>query len=154
MEVIYCCYAGAHTSITAAAVHVELLTSKRTPTLAEILALPDFDTTTQGQLGRVFKFGVDQQGNNVYVAALGPARQATLGALRLILHESGVSNQQILIVNALSCVSLRVRIGGFISRRLGLVNFGRPMCAQGIIRHFDCFERLVADARRACHNNP
>ncbi|KAF0195514.1 MAG: hypothetical protein FD169_1327 [Bacillota bacterium] len=154
MDVIYCCYAGAHTSITAAALHVGLLASKRNPTMSDILALPYFDATLQGQVGRVFKFGVDELGTNVYVASLGPRRQATLAALKLMLQESSVSMQNALIVNALSCISLEVRIGGFLSRRLGLVSIGRPMCAKGIIRHFRCFERLVAEARRACHNNP
>ncbi|MDP3486859.1 MAG: DUF3189 family protein [Bacillota bacterium] len=154
MEIIYCCYAGAHTSITAAALHVGLLDPSAKPTLSDILALPNFDTTSQGQIGRVFKFGVDQLGNNVYVAALGPARQATLSALKLMLQESGVRKQETLIVNALSCVSLGVRVGGFLSRRLGFVGIGRPMCAQGIVRHFECFEKLVVEARQASHNNP
>jgi len=154
VQVIYCCYAGAHTSITAAALHIGLLSPEREPTMSDILSLPNFDTTSQGQIGRVFKFGVDERGNNVYIAALGPGRQATISALKLMLQECGVSEQHALIVNALSCVSLEVRVGGFISRRLGLVAIGRPMCARGIIRHFKCFIRLVAEARGACHNNP
>ena len=95
-----------------------------------------------------------ERGNNVYIAALGPGRQATLSALKLMLQECGVSELNSLIVNALSCVNLEVRVGGFLSRRLGLVSIGRPMCARGIIRHFKCFVSLVAEARAACQINP
>lgn len=154
VEVIYCCYAGAHTSITAAALHVRLLAPKHQPTVSDILSLPYFDTTSQDQIGRVFKYGSDQRGNNIYVAALGPGRQATLAALKLMLLECGVTDDNSLIVNALSCVSLGVRVGGFISRRLGIVTLGRLMCARGIVNHFRCFETLVDEARRACQKNP
>lgn len=122
--------------------------------MSDILALPNFDATSKDQIGRVFKFGVDERGNNVYIAALGPGRQATLSALKLMLQECGVSELNSLIVNALSCVNLEVRVGGFLSRRLGLVSIGRPMCARGIIRHFKCFVSLVAEARAACQINP
>lgn len=154
MDVIYCCYAGAHTSITAAALHTGLLSAGEVPSSNEIIALPQFDQAVPEHLGRVWRYGSDERGHSIYIAALGPGRKATLSALRLVLNECGKPAEEVLIVDALSCINLEVRVGGFLSRRLGLVALGRAMCARGIIRNFRCFTRLVAQVRETCHNNP
>lgn len=147
MEVIYYCYAGAHTSITAASIHLGLLPVDRVPEVREILALPNFDQTPSQELGKVFKYGVDENGNNVYVAALGPGRTTTMGALKFVLKERGLAEDALVIVNGLECISLTVRIGGFISRRLGLVRVGRPMCAWGILAKYNCFLQMAQRIR-------
>ncbi|HCX78095.1 MAG TPA: hypothetical protein DG577_01645, partial [Firmicutes bacterium] len=40
---IYHCYGGAHSSVTAAAVHVGLLARDKTPSRLELVSLPYFD---------------------------------------------------------------------------------------------------------------
>ncbi|MBT9133951.1 MAG: hypothetical protein DDT38_00677 [Firmicutes bacterium] len=150
MEVIYCCYAGAHTSVTAAGIHVGLLPILSRPSAHEILSLPNFDQGSSRELGRVLKFGEDEYGNSVYVAGLGPSRAGTLAALRLVLTESQVSADAFCIVDTLQCISLPVCIGGFLSRRCGYVSLGRPMCVYGILTRYYCFVRLVSEVKAVC----
>lgn len=147
MEVIYYCYGGSHTSVTAAALHLGLLDPERIPSMPDIISLPNFDQTTTQQLGQILRIGTDSRGNKIYVAALGPGREVTLSALKLLLTECGIAFEDVRIINALTCVNLAVRIGGFLSRRLGLVRLGRVMCARGIIRRFECFKLLVQQVK-------
>ncbi len=150
MEVIYCCYAGAHTSVTAAGIHVGLLPTISRPSAREILSLPNFDRGSSRELGRVLRFGEDEYGNSVYVAGLGPSRGTTLAALRLVLQASGVSADALCFVDALQCISLWVRFGGFLSRRCGCVSLGRPMCVYGILARYDCYVRLASEVKALC----
>jgi len=152
MEVIYWCYAGAHTSVTAAALHLGFLNMK--PTITDIMALPGFDSTCSDQLGMVNKYGTDTAGNNIYIAALGPNRAVTLPVLNLLLEACGLSSDSYLLVNALSCIRIETRVGGYISRRLGYVRLGRYLCALGILRSFKCFMQLVETVKAACTNSP
>lgn len=150
MEVIYCCYAGSHTSVTAAGIHLGLLPTTVRPSPSEILSLPNFDQGSARRLGHVLKLGEDECGNNVYVAGLGPNRAVTLTALRLVLAESHVKSDDLCIVDALSCISFWVRLGGFLSRRCGCVWLGRPLCVWGILARYGCFVRLVSEVKAIC----
>jgi hypothetical protein len=40
MKIIYCCYGGSHSSVTAAAIHLDMLPLTRKPTSAELLSIP------------------------------------------------------------------------------------------------------------------
>jgi len=146
VEVIYCCYGGTHTSVTVAAIHIGLLPTKSRPSPTEILALPYFDRGPR-QPGHAFKLGVDEYGNNVYVAGLGPNRHVTAGALSLVLSQSQVSEDELCIVDALQCINMWVRLGGLLSRRLGMVRLGRPLCVYGILLRYDCFVHLAEQVK-------
>lgn len=110
--------------------------------MREILSLPHFDCLPAADLGRVFRYGRDAANNNIYIASLGPDRKATSSALRLFFVAAGLNEEHLLIVDALQCVTAPIRVGGFLSRRLGLICLGRPLCAYGIVMNFACFQSL------------
>jgi hypothetical protein len=53
-----------------------------------------------------------------------------------------------MMVNALNNVNLKTKIGGFISRRLGLVTIGRPLTIKGIQEKYAGFVTLVENTKR------
>lgn len=67
MKIIYNCYGGAHSSVTAAALHLGLLPEARPATAKELLSLPYYDAQVGKDHGRIRFMGFDEWGNEVYV---------------------------------------------------------------------------------------
>ncbi|KYH33048.1 hypothetical protein MOMUL_08260 [Moorella mulderi DSM 14980] len=131
MLVIYHCFGGSHSSVTAAAIHLGLLPRNRLPTAAELLALPYFDGRSRGEEGELKFMGTDVYGNKVYAAGkknLGSRFETLLYDLAAAL---GVPRQEILLLNTSPLVNLLMRLGGFTSRRIGLTAPGRPVVIWG-----------------------
>lgn len=131
MLIIYHCFGGSHSSVTAAAIHLGLLPCERLPTAAEFLALPYFDARSKGEEGEVKFMGEDSEGNKVYTAGkkkLGNRFEALLYDLVEVL---GIPRQEILLLNTSPLVNYIMRLGGFISRRMGITSLGRPIVIWG-----------------------
>ncbi|MDN5345312.1 MAG: hypothetical protein PWQ18_1426 [Clostridia bacterium] len=136
MIIVYHCFGGSHSSVTAAAIHLGLLSPYRLPTAEELLALPYFDGRSKGEEGELKYMGTDIYGNRVYAAGkknLGHRFEALLYDLATIL---GLPRQEILLFNTSPMVNLLMRLGGFTSRRLGLTGPGRPVVIYGTRRAF------------------
>ncbi|WP_258359028.1 DUF3189 family protein [Moorella sulfitireducens (nom. illeg.)] len=143
MVVVYHCFGGSHSSITAAAIHLGLLPRNRLPTAAELLALPYFDGRSRGEEGELKFIGIDEYGNKIYAAGkknLGSRFEALLYDLAAIL---GIKGQEILLIDTSPLVNLLMRIGGFTSRRIGLTFLGRPVVVLGTRRAFPGLVKLV-----------
>lgn len=145
MHIIYHCYGGAHSSVAAAGIHLGLLPLPN-PSAADILSLPYFDQHTSQDQGRLFFYGVDERGNKVYI--LGRARAAAIvqqtvkAALRLAREDDDV-----LFVNTIPAVNFWMRIGGYLSRRLGWVSIGRPLVTLGTLLAVPRLAALVSRVR-------
>lgn len=148
MKIVYSCYGGAHSSRVAAAIHLGRLPGDRPPSPRELLAVPRFDDVGSDELGLADHIGQDAQGHDVYVMGRGPARQVAVRALQSGFDLGGGARDQLLIVDTLAAVNLWMRIGGFLSRRLGLVSLGRPLVVRGTIKAYADLVRLVDEAKR------
>ncbi|NLM53255.1 MAG: DUF3189 family protein [Firmicutes bacterium] len=129
-KIIYHCYGGAHSSVVAAAIHLGKLDTQRIPEAQELLALTLFDRQTQAGHGQLHFFGFDEGKNEVYSVGcrnVGDMMEKFLTEIAQILGFSG----DLFFVDTLHCVNLRMRIGGYLSRRLGLVPLGRPLVVAG-----------------------
>lgn len=143
MDIIYHCYGGAHSSVTAAAIHLGLISEQRIPTAEELLALPFFDQTTDRDHGRLRYFGKDPAGNRVFIIGrrgLKDCFPTLVQSLASLLH---VSREELLIVNTVTYVNWLMMLGGFTSRRLGWTRVGRPLVIKGTQKAFKNFVRLV-----------
>ena len=143
-KIVYHCYGGAHSSVTAAAIHLGVLDPEKVPGKEELLALALFDRQTQDGHGRLHFFGFDEWGNQVYSVGcrnMGPVLERVLQETAALLGFGG----ELLFVDTLHCVSVKMRIGGYISRRLGLIACGRPLVVQGTR---ETYPRLVQLVRR------
>ncbi|MGE5552620.1 MAG: DUF3189 family protein [Betaproteobacteria bacterium] len=148
MKVVYHCYGSAHSSVTAAAIHLGLLPRDRYPTRAELLAVPRFDRTLTRELGTPFFLGRDGAGRDVYALGRGPAARLVVNCLESLVEITGASPVEVVLINALPTASLITTIGGTLSRSLGLIWPGRPLALWGVRRCYPRFVRLVEQTER------
>ncbi len=93
--------------------------------------------------------GQDEAGNEIYTLPLGGGHKRMKHAVYTALQLAGVKEHEYRLVNCLPCVNLATRIGGFSSRSLGLVRFGRPLAAWGISRSYSNYIKLVDKVRHS-----
>lgn len=148
MKVVYHCYGSAHSSVTAAAIHLGLLPRDHQPTVAELMAVPRFDRTLTRELGTPFFIGRDQAQRDVYALGRGSAARYVVNCLESLLLEERMSPMEIVLVNALPTISLVTTVGGTLSRGMGLVWPGRPLALWGVRRCYPRFVRLVRETER------
>jgi len=130
MKIIYHCFGGSHSSVTAAAIHVGLLPTNRPPSAQEFMALPYFDKTPGDVYGVIRFMGRTSEGDEVYALGKknlgGRLNQVFMGLAELL----GVEDQ-VVVVNTMPYVNIIMMVGGFLSRRLGIVMPGRPILIWG-----------------------
>lgn len=136
MRIVYHCYGGTHSSVLGAAMHVGLLDGETAS--GRVTALPFFDRARRLDAGRLRLMGRDEAGNPVFFVGRRNRAQAVKDALRAFGRCLGITDW--VFVNTTSSVGPCLRLGGFLSRRLGLEAFGRPFLrwgARSAIKHLD-----------------
>lgn len=152
VRIIYCCYGGTHSSPIAAAIHLGKLGSQQVPTTAEISAVELFDQVQSTQRGQVMFMGEDQWGNQIYVCGRGRDKRGIEQAIKSGVLLAGGILDGLEFVDTLPAVNWMMRIGGFISRRLGLVRIGRPLVTRGTQKAFFNLARIVSDTKAKYEN--
>ena len=67
LKIIYHCYGGSHSSVIAAALHLKWIDKDRLPSEEEMMAIPYYDKTDNGDFGSILFIGIDESGNEIYV---------------------------------------------------------------------------------------
>ena len=67
MKLFYCCYGGAHTSVTCACIHLGYLPDDRIPAASEFLSVPYYDKMENRDLGTPVFMGRDEMGWDIYI---------------------------------------------------------------------------------------
>lgn len=149
-HIIYHCFGGTHSSVVAAAIHLGRLDRLRPPSAGELMALPLFDRGDATLWGCLRLLGQDRCGRRVYVLGRGPQGAATARALLAGFQLAGglEGDQALLLVDTLACANTLMRVGGFLSRRLGLVRLGRPLVIWGTRRAYPRLVALVEQVER------
>lgn len=143
--VIYFCYGGAHSSVTTANIHLGHLPLDRRPGVYDVLHQPLFDRAESYDLGQLRQMGTDEWGNRICVLGLSGGWQVMGRVLVGFLAACGVPLRRYRFEGTLRSAGLLLRIGGFTSRGLGWVAFGRPLSALGVWLKYP---RFAAHARR------
>ncbi|WP_425446055.1 DUF3189 family protein [Dethiothermospora halolimnae] len=143
MYVIYHCVGGTHSSAIAAAIHLKLLPTNKIPTADEITAIPFFDTLTKEDQGKILFRGVDNKGNKIFTLSRQFVPQLVLPAIKDSWELSGGNLDDLLLVNTMPSVNFLMKLGGFSSRRLHLVSFGRPIVTKGTIKTYNNILNIV-----------
>ncbi|NLJ72820.1 MAG: DUF3189 family protein [Syntrophomonadaceae bacterium] len=146
MKIIYQCYGGSHSSVLAAAIHLQLVNIKIFPSYDELFALPYFDKTDDDDFGSIRKMGLDEWGNEVYVLGkkdFTTSYSKTLYGLACLL---GVENQ-FLTIDVIDEVNWLMKIGGYTSRKLNLVKVGRFFLYYGTKKSFHKLVRVVENIK-------
>ncbi|HHT63376.1 MAG: DUF3189 family protein [Bacillota bacterium] len=131
MKIIYCCYGGSHSSVTAAAIHLGMLPLTRKPTGKELLSIPYFDRQINKDHGYFRFMGRDEYGNEVYIIGKHNLGKYFENILRQIAQIYGIDQSQTVIIDTMPYVNVAMMIGGYTSRRLGIVSLGRPIVIMG-----------------------
>jgi hypothetical protein len=143
MKLFYYCFGGAHTSVTCASIHLGFLPDNRIPRPDEFLAVPYYDKMDNDKLGTPVYVGRDEFGWDIYVMGIKRGNRVVIPAIKSYLYASGINDRNVLFVNALVKLHPITSFGGFSSRKLHMVNFGRPLTIWGIRRSYPIFVDLV-----------
>ena len=147
MKLFYCCYGGAHTSVTCASIHLGYLPSDRIPESYEFRKVPFYEKMDHHKLGTPVLMGKDELGCDVYILGLKNAKQVAVPALKSYLNLCGVDQKSYLLINALVELHPVTSIGGVVSRKFGVPVLGRPMTIWGIRRTYPRFVKLVENVK-------
>ncbi|QGT99837.1 hypothetical protein SYNTR_1244 [Candidatus Syntrophocurvum alkaliphilum] len=142
MKIIYHCFGGAHSSVVAASIHLGLLQKHRPPTAEELMSIPYYDKTNNNHFGTIRFMGIDEYGNDIYVLGKKSLGDRFSNILMGIAEILGVKNN-ILTINTMNNINVIMKIGGFMSRRLGWVSIGRPIVIKGTQSSFFDIVRVV-----------
>ena len=143
MKIVYHCFGGAHASPTAAAIHLGILPKDRWPSFTDFQKIPFFDDTTSITHGKMVKVGQDYLGNEVYIMGRRNCTQLALNIIREYLKLTGEDPGQYLFVSCVQMLNPFMVTGGFSSRGMGWVGFGRPIVTFGTILSFRCLVSIV-----------
>lgn len=154
MKIVYHCYGGAHSSVTAAAIHLGLIPTDRLATAADLEGLPFYDRMVRADHGRIRLMGVDPDGHQVYVLGRRFMPVIAERVVRGVAEVYGIDPDEILLVNALSSVNLTMKLGGFVSRGMLLPSFGRPVVERGTAGAVRRLVEIVEAARHRAAMRP
>ncbi|HHW41954.1 MAG TPA: DUF3189 family protein [Syntrophomonadaceae bacterium] len=148
IKVIYHCYGGSHSSVTAAGIHLGLLPRDRTASARELLQIPHFDTFEEIVHGH-FRYA----GRNLFNSAVYVLGKKTLGRrvsllLKRLAEISGCGDR-VYPVDTTGPINPLMVLGGFLSRRLRLVGIGRPLVILGTRLAYRKLSELVDRVEKA-----
>lgn len=136
-RVLYSCYAGTHSSVLAASLHLGLLDCQR-----RVCDLPFFDRRVSAEIGVPALVGVDQHGSEVYAMGTGWL-SARLEKPLCDLIEVASPGARACVCSVRGFLDLTARVGGFVSRRCHMVWPGRELIAASLARKIPDMERAV-----------
>lgn len=148
MNIIYSCSGGTHSSLVASYIHLGILPTDKTPTKEEILRTP-FDTIQPEEIGRIIYRGTDDMENNIYTLSKRNAGSIVLPALFDLNRILGHHPDNLQIIDTLPAVNDLMRIGGFTSRRLKLINIGRPIVLYGTLKTYPNLVQIVKSVKES-----
>jgi len=143
MIVIYHDVGGCHSAATAANIHIGKLPVGKTPTKSELLSMPTFDNISKNEKGKLLFVGTDEFGAEVYTLSRQYHPELVIPAITDMYKATSGSLNGLFLSNTSPSVNNLMRIGGFSSRRLGLVSFGRPIVTKGTLKAYPKISEIV-----------
>ncbi len=147
MIIVYCCYGGAHSSPIAAAIHLGKLNEDEIPSDTEIWNIHYYDKVDSRDRGRTLPVGHDKYGNEIYVCGRGSEKRGIEQAIRSGIHLAGGHIDDIVFVDTLPAVNHLMRIGGFLSRQLKWISWGRPLVIKGTQKAYPNLVTIVRELK-------
>ncbi|WP_368490786.1 DUF3189 family protein [Clostridium sp. BJN0013] len=153
MIVIYHDVGGTHSTSVAANIHINKLPMDRIPNKEELLSLPTFDKIEKDQIGRLMYIGEDEFNTKVYTLARKYNANLVVRAIEDMYSVLHGSNNGLFIVNTKPVVNLLMNIGGYTSRKLHWVSFGRPIVTKGTQQAYMSIVNLVKGVKNNLKSN-
>jgi len=149
VHIIYHCYGGAHSSVVGAAIHLGFLPQEEPASAEQLWSIRYYDKQDQGDHGRIRFMGRDRDGHQVYILGCRNHFHILEKSIGEIGRVMGVSLDDVRFVDTLPCVNWSMRIGGFLSRFMGLRAIGRPLVIRGTRKAYQCLADLARETRAA-----
>jgi hypothetical protein len=143
LKIIYNCFGGSHSSVTAAAIHLGLLPDTRIAKPEEFLTIPYYDAQIGKDHGKLRLMGIDSSGNEVYIVGKKNLGNFYEKIMRHLISLSGEKQEKYLFINTMPYVNIWMVIGGYTSRRLGMILPGRSIVIYGCRKAYFKFVHLV-----------
>lgn len=153
MMIVYHCYGGTHSSPVAAAIHLGFLDPHRLPQPRQLVELPFYDRISPSGYGALRYMGQDAAKNQIYVMGVGYHRDLMRRLVPKVAGILGGNPDHLLLVDVYPHVNWYMKVGGFISRRLGLVAIGRPLVILGTRRAYPKLAEAVKEVWRNLARN-
>lgn len=147
MIVIYHDVGGAHSSSVAANIHINKLPIDKVPNEQDILSMPTFDKLEKKDQGHLIYIGTDELGAKVFTLSRRYKPKLVIPAVTDMYNVLNGSTDGIYFVDTSPTVNNLMRIGGFSSRALNMVNFGRPIVTRGTLKTYMKITKLVYDIK-------
>lgn len=148
MIVIYHDVGGAHSTAVAANIHVNKLPNKKIPDKEQILKLPTYDKISKEQIGHLLYIGEDEFGAKIYTLGRKYSKKHMVAVVTDMFNILKKGNEKLYIVDTHPTVNLWMKIGGFSSRALGLVSFGRPIVTFGTLKAYMNIAEIVENTKQ------
>ncbi|WP_129599029.1 DUF3189 family protein [Anaerophilus nitritogenes] len=143
MYIVYHDVDGTHSTIVAAAIHLNQLPLDAVPNKNDLLTLPLFDQLQQKDIARLIYHGKDEYGHCIYTIGRKHSAHLVVNAIETVFSMLHLPQSEILCVNTSPCVNNLMRIGGGSSRKFGLVSFGRPIVTYGTLKAYPKISEIV-----------
>lgn len=147
MNIVYYCFAGAHASVVASAIHCGLLPTDRTPSADEFLNIPFYDRTLPTLIGRPYLMGCDERQNNVYFMGMWNQREKITSTIQCLLNIAGWKESTYILQDAFPLINFSTKFGGLLSKRYSFTQLGRSMTIWGMQRQYPAFVKLVYNVK-------
>jgi len=131
MKIIYHCYGGAHSSVTAASIHLGLLPADHVPGLKAFWEIPFYDRQENDEHGHIFFMGLDKAGNEIFFSACRGRPLVFENIFKSLAGIYKISPEEYLLVDVMKNVNWTMKLGGYLSRRCGFIRIGRPIVTLG-----------------------
>lgn len=148
MIVVYHDVGGAHSSCVAANIHINKLPIDEVPDKKKVLAMPTFDNLKGKDHGHLIYIGVDEFGAKVFTLSRMYKPDLVIPAISDMYTILNGNSEGIYLVDTSPTVNNYMRIGGFSSRVLGMVGFGRPIVTYGTLKSYKKISKLVESVKQ------
>ncbi|MDD3652796.1 MAG: DUF3189 family protein [Desulfotomaculaceae bacterium] len=147
MKIIYHCFGGAHSSVTAAYIHLGFLPADHVPDSQAFCQLPFYDRQGNDQHGHFFFMGRDEFGHEVFFTARRSRQVVLENIVKGLAEIFDIPPAEYLLVNVMHKVNWAMKFGGYLSRRCGLIRVGRPIVTMGTRLAYSQVANLVRQVK-------
>ncbi len=151
LHIIYHCVGGSHSSPTAAAIHLNMLPTDHIPSKYDLLNITFYDALEPMDQGKIIYRGTDEFGNKVYTLSRQFIPHLIIPAIKDMWSILGQKEEDLLIIDTLSCVNTLMKIGGCLSRRFHFVKIGRPIVTYGTLLAYKDLVQIVEETKKMLH---
>jgi len=149
MKVFYYCCSGIHAAAVAAALHLGHISGPPEEAVRELERFKYFDYHPPSAVrGTPLFMGSDTGGNQVYTIPVDRERFLAPKAIRGLMRIFKIPVEEILLVDTLKHTTTVMKLGAFVSQKIGLKVAGRRILYWAVEKTFDRYTRQVEQVKK------